>query len=88
MESKTWEELKHQGSGHYKTGGVEPIDLYRSAKPHPSYNSFDIKALTDTIKYAFRLLTRGYLESDVKKIYHYLALYEADMLTQTKKEVK
>jgi len=88
MESKTWEELKHQGSSHYKTGDTEPIDLYRAAIPHPSYNAFDIKALTDTIKYAFRLLTRGYLQEDINKIKHYMALYEADMLTQVKKEVK
>jgi hypothetical protein len=73
-----WDELKSQGSAHYKTGGVEPIDLYRSATPHPSYNAFDIKALTDVIKYAFRLLTRGYLKADVDKIKHYISLYDAD----------
>lgn len=27
---KTWEDIKKGGSGHYKTGSVEPIDLYRS----------------------------------------------------------
>lgn len=25
----TWEDIKKDGSGHYKDGGVEPIDLYR-----------------------------------------------------------
>jgi hypothetical protein len=73
-----WKNLKSSGASHYKTGSVEPIDLYRSAIPHPHYNAFDVKALTDIIKYAFRLLTRGYLHSDVEKIRHYLNLYEAD----------
>jgi len=30
MFSKEWEELKSEGSGHYKVEGVEPMDLYRS----------------------------------------------------------
>lgn len=75
---KTWEELKQRGSQHYKTGAVEPIDLYRSAKPHPEYNAFDIKALTDTIKYSYRLLVRGYSASDVEKIKHYIELFDCD----------
>jgi len=74
-----WDKLKLMGSAHYKTGKVEPIDLYRAARPHHVYNAFDVKALTDIIKYAFRLLTRGYLQADVDKIRHYLALFEADM---------
>lgn len=74
-----WEECKQKGSSHYKTGSCEPVDLYRSATPRPEYNAFDIKALTDVIKYAFRLLTRGYLAGDVDKIIHYMELYRADM---------
>lgn len=27
---KSWDELKQEGSGHYKSGQVEPIDLYRA----------------------------------------------------------
>ena len=73
-----WNDLKKIGSQHYKTGAVEPIDLYRSAKPHADYNAFDIKALTDCIKYAFRLLTRGYLKADADKIIHYMMLFIAD----------
>lgn len=76
---ESWDELKEKGSSHYRTGGVQCIDLYRSATPHPEYNAFDIKALTDVIKYAFRLLTRGYLAGDVDKIIHYMELYRADM---------
>lgn len=75
---QNWDALKHRGSQHYKTGGVEPIDLYKSAKPHPQYNAFDVKALTDIIKYAYRLLTRGYLASDVEKIRHYIDLFDCD----------
>lgn len=81
---ETWDSLKHQGSNHYKTlGGIEPIDLYRSAIPHSTYNAFDIKALTDVIKYAFRLLTKGYNSSDVGKIIHYIKLYQADCEERT-----
>ena len=74
----TWEDLKQQGSEHYKTGTVEPIDLYRALEPHPNYNAFAIFALTNAIKYAARLLTRGYYSRDVDKIMHYIALYRAD----------
>jgi len=49
---RTWEELKQQGSGHYKTGGVEPIDLYRAAG---AFRSF---ALCSIIKYAFRNISQ------------------------------
>ena len=43
-----WEELKKQGSPWYKTGGVEPIDLYRAGGMFRHY------ALSSVIKYAFR----------------------------------
>ena len=45
---KTWEELKQQGSEHYKTGGVEPVDLYRAG------GMFRDFAICSIIKYAFR----------------------------------
>jgi hypothetical protein len=73
-----WDDLKKIGSDHYKTGLVEPIDLLRSIKPNPDYNSFDIKALGDCIKYASRLLRRGYLKADADKIIHYMMLFIAD----------
>jgi hypothetical protein len=44
----TWDELKKSGSNHYKTGGVEPIDLYRAG------GMFRDFALCSIIKYAFR----------------------------------
>lgn len=46
---KTWDELKAQGSEHYKTeGGVEPIDLYKAGFMFRHF------ALCSIIKYAFR----------------------------------
>ena len=45
---KSWETLKQEGSQHYKTGGVEPIDLYRAG------GMFRDFALCSIIKYAFR----------------------------------
>jgi hypothetical protein len=43
-----WDDLKSQGSEHYKTGGVEPIDLYMAG------DMFQDFALCSIIKYAFR----------------------------------
>lgn len=46
---KTWEELKQNGSEHYKTGGgVEPVDLYLAG------GMFRHFAICSIIKYAFR----------------------------------
>lgn len=44
----TWNELKANGSDHYKTGDVEPIDLYRAG------GMFRHFAICSIIKYAFR----------------------------------
>ena len=44
----TWDELKLHGSDHYKTGGVEPIDLYLAG------GMFRHFAICSIIKYAFR----------------------------------
>lgn len=43
-----WDQLKKNGSDHYKTGGIEPIDLYREA------GIFRHFAICSIIKYAFR----------------------------------
>jgi hypothetical protein len=45
---KNSEELKQSGSEHYKTGGVEPVDLYKAG------GMFEYFALCSIIKYAFR----------------------------------
>ena len=69
-----WELLKQEGSGHYKTGKVEPIDLYKSITPHSSLNAMEVKALTDNIKYSYRMLSRGITVSDLDKVIHYSRL--------------
>jgi len=48
MEPTEWEKLKVQGSDHYKSGGTEPVDLYRDG------GMFRHFALCSIIKYAFR----------------------------------
>jgi hypothetical protein len=62
----TWEAIKLKGSKHYKTGGVEPIDLYRAAGCLKEF------ALCSIIKYAFRSLTKRRIDlRDIEKIIHY-----------------
>ena len=41
-------EVKQRGSDHYKTGGVEPIDLYEAGEMLQDF------CLSSIIKYAFR----------------------------------
>jgi hypothetical protein len=48
LNTEEWQKLKQQGSEHYKTGDVEPIDLYVAG------NMFHDKACSDIIKYAYR----------------------------------
>lgn len=76
--SSKWEELKQGGSTHYKTGKVEPIDLYKSITPHPSLSALSVFALCNIIKYAFRQLTRGYKREDCDKIRHYASMIQID----------
>ncbi len=71
---EAWEALKARGSDHYKTGGVEPVDLYRAA------GAFRPFALCSIIKYAFRNL-RGddpVKEKDMNKIIDYAEKLKAD----------
>ena len=74
IHSPEWESLKQEGSSHYKTGKVEPIDLYKSITPHSSLNAMEVKALTDNIKYSYRMLSRGITVSDLDKVIHYSRL--------------
>lgn len=60
-----WKELKKDGSDHYKTGGVEPIDLYKSAGILKHF------AIGSIIKYAHRNANRPIVEKDIDKIIHY-----------------
>jgi hypothetical protein len=63
----TWEEVKSKGSEHYKTGAIEPVDLYKSAGMLRHF------ALSSIIKYAFRNadIYRPISISDLEKIKHY-----------------
>ena len=72
----TWEEIKQSGSDHYKAGAVEPIDLLRDLKPDSSLTALEVKALTDCIKYAYRMLRKGTNTSDLGKIKHYATMCE------------
>jgi len=70
---KTWDELKAQGSFHYRTGGVQPIDLYRDL------GIFQDFAIGSIIKYASRNIACGpdappVKTSDMRKIIHYAEL--------------
>ncbi len=73
----TWEDLKKRGSQHYKTGKVEPIDLYRSAGMLRHF------ALSNIIKYAYRNANpkKQLSLKDLEKIKHY-----ADMLIVVSEE--
>jgi hypothetical protein len=63
----TWEDIKKDGSGHYKEGGIEPIDLYRSGDMLRHF------ALCSIIKYAFRNREQSnpVNPKDMDKIIHY-----------------
>lgn len=67
---KTWEEIKQSGSGHYKTGSVEPIDLYKSLGILPDF------AIASIIKYAARQKQKGLNQSDLSKIMHYCEILQ------------
>jgi hypothetical protein len=74
---KTWNELKGDGSLHYRTGGVQPIDLYRDL------GIFRDFALASIIKYAARNVACGpdaapAKTSDMRKIIHYAELIIAE----------
>ena len=78
---KTWEEIKRGGSGHYKTGSVEPIDLYKSIGILQDF------AIASIIKYAARQKQKGINVSDLDKIIHYAEMLKVvvfeDALTAT-----
>jgi hypothetical protein len=71
-EMKTWEGLKKVGSEHYKTGGVEPIDLYRAK------GIFKPFAIASIIKYAARNAEKELNPKDMDKIIHYAMLLIAE----------
>ena len=75
-----WRDLKRKGSSHYKSTGVEPIDLIKAGGILHGF------AIGSIIKYAFRnRATPGSKDvvsiSDMKKIIHY-----AEMLISVEEE--
>jgi AMMECR1 domain-containing protein len=66
-----WEKVKQSGSDHYKTGDIEPIDLYRSLGILRPF------CIASIIKYAARNAGTGKPEDnpvsnkDLNKIIHY-----------------
>jgi len=74
-------EVKQRGSEHYKTGGIEPIDLYESAEMLQDFS------LASIIKYAFRCRrtanrTDELMVKDLTKIIHYAEIVIA-LITKT-----
>jgi len=70
----TWEELKQKGNELYKTGKIEPIDLYRSSGMLRHF------ALSCIIKYSFRNAGNDKPLSikDMKKVIHYAEMLIVD----------
>lgn len=60
----SWDALKKDGSSHYKSGLVEPIDLYRAGGILQPF------AIGNIIKYAYRQ-REAISFSDCDKIIHY-----------------
>ncbi len=66
--NKKWEDIKKVGNEHYKSGEVEPIDLYKSGDMLQDF------AIGNIIKYAFRnrrSTGKPINPKDVEKIIHY-----------------
>jgi hypothetical protein len=74
FEFKTWEQLKLEGSQHYKTGATEPIDLYKSK------GVFKPFALCCIAKYAMRNADQELNIKDMVKIIHYTELLIAERM--------
>ena len=71
-----WNDLKANGSDHYKTGGVEPVDLYVAG------GMFRDFALASIMKYAFRNRTEAGSQTtmrDLDKIIDYAQKLKASL---------
>ena len=76
IKKSEWDELKSRGSLHYRTWGVQPIDLYRDLGILRPF------ALASIIKYAARNVGNGpdadpVSNRDMDKIIHYAELLKA-----------
>lgn len=74
MDQDKWNELKRKGSAHYKTGGIQPIDLYLAMDPE----GFRSWAIFEITSHALRnLVPREKILEDLDKIIHYAELLKA-----------
>ena len=71
LKNVAWEKVKQNGSTHYKTGKIEPIDLYLSLEILTPF------CLASIIKYASRSATTGVSIKDLDKIIHYAQILKA-----------
>jgi len=68
-----WKEIKSVGSAHYKTDGVEPIDLVRDLGLLRNF------ALANIIKYASRNANTDVIKiKDMNKIIHYAEMLKTE----------
>ena len=86
MNKAKWLAAKQKGSTHYKTGTIEPVDLYANIRPHVSLSGMEIFSLLCIIKYAFRQATTGLTSKDLGKIAHYVDFLDASLTADTAKE--
>lgn len=75
MSDPDWTEGKQQGADHYKTGGTEPVDLYRAL------GALHIWALVEICQHAIRQLPdrKGLNASDLDKIIDYAQKLKATL---------
>lgn len=74
---KTWQALKKEGSNHYKSGLVEPVDLFLAG------GIFQPFAIGCIIKYAFRQ-RKALSVSDCDKIIHYAEMLKCLAINKQK----
>ena len=73
LPDEAWEGLKNSGSKHYKGGGIEPIDLYKSGGILRDF------AIGNIIKYAYRNrkdFSAKINKEDMEKIIHYARMLQ------------
>jgi len=76
---RAWDALKKGGADHYKSGLIEPIDLYRSGGILQPF------AIGCIIKYAFRQIA-ALSVSDCNKIIHYAEMLKCLALQREKEQ--
>lgn len=81
IQEATWDDLKKQGSAHYKGGDVEPLDLYRAGGLLRHF------AIANIIKYAYRQ-RGGVSAADCDKIIHYAQILKTSEVAAADQPVR